>query len=210
MKGRLLILTVVAVLASGCMSHLYIAKPADYAPPVGTKPGHVGPGTPISPEPGNQLATFAGGYFADVESHFRSIPGVKATAPGYTGGEIANPHQKEVMEGKTGHAEAVLVEFDPKVVSYAKLLDTFFKSHDPTTVNQQGIYTGTAFRSAVFYHSIEQRNEAAALIRKMNKETGKRIVTFVAPAEPFYLAEEYNQQAHAKAGTVPPPAPFWR
>ena len=210
MKGRLLLLAVVGMVASGCVSHLVFAKPADYVSPVGTKPGHVGKGTPLSAEPGNQLATFAAGNFWDVEAHFRDVPGVKATAVGYTGGEVANPRHQEVAEGKTGHALAVLVEFDPKVVSYGKLLETFFQIHDPTKRNRQGLYTGSAYRSAIFHHSIEQRNEAAAMVRHLSAETGRRIVTFVAPAEPFYLAEDENQQYHSKAGSLPNPAPYWR
>jgi peptide-methionine (S)-S-oxide reductase len=210
MKGRLLIVTAIALFAAGCMSNLYITKPVDYSPKVGTNPGHAGKGTPLQAAPGHELATFAGGDFREIEARFRELPGVTATAVGYTGGEVADPTFEEVRDGKTGHAEAVLVEFDPKKIGYEQLLETFFKIHDPTTKNRQGEDVGTAYRSAVFHHSIEQRNAAAAMIRRLAAETGKRIVTFVAPAEPFFLAEPSFQQAHAKAGSLPRPMPDWR
>ncbi|MGV3618343.1 MAG: peptide-methionine (S)-S-oxide reductase MsrA [Fimbriimonas sp.] len=210
MKGRLLIIVAVGFAASGCMSHLYISKRPDYAPVVGTKPGSAGTGTPIQAKPGNELATFSGGHFWNLEAKFREVPGVVATTVGYTGGETVDPNFREVSRGATGHAEAVLVEFDPKKVSYERLLVRFFQIHDPTTKNRQGEDVGYQFRSAVFHHSIEQRNAAAAMVRKLTAETGKKIFTYVAPAEPFFVAEPYYQQYLAKTGMLSKPDPNWR
>src|SRR5688500_4666254 len=131
---------------------------------VGTDPGSVGAGTKLVARSGHQLAAFAAGCFWGVEDMFRQVPGVVATAVGYTGGRASNPTYESVCSHTTGHAEAVLVEFDPKQVKYETLLNVFFENHDPTTVNRQGADTGDQYRSEIFTFSPEQR--LAALDRK--------------------------------------------
>ncbi len=138
-------------------------------------------------------ATFAAGCFWGVEAAFRTRPGVLDVVVGYTGGSTENPTYEEVCTGDTGHAEAVRVEYDPQKVTYEQLLDFFFTIHDPTTRNRQGPDIGSQYRSAIFYHTPEQEREARALIK------GK-IVTEIAPAGPFYKAEEYHQRYHEKHG----------
>src|SRR5512139_2009094 len=132
------------------------AVPAAPKSSVGTDPGGVGMGTPLTPKPGNELAAFAGGCFWGTEDTFRHFPGVVATAVGYTGGHTANPTYEDVCSHTTGHAETVLVEFDPKAVTYEHLLDVFFENHDPTTMNRQGPDVGSQYRSEVFTFSKAQ------------------------------------------------------
>ena len=147
-------------------------------------------------------ATFAAGCFWGVEDAFRQVRGVTSATVGYTGGTKANPSYKEVCTGATGHAEAVEVEFDPAEVSYLELLATFWKSHDPTTMNRQGPDVGTQYRSAIFFHDAEQ--EAAARDSKATLEKAgifkRPIVTEIKPASPFYRAEDYHQQYFEKQG----------
>ncbi len=148
------------------------------------------------------LATFGAGCFWGVEETFRNIPGVISTAVGYEGGTMENPTYQDVCTDTTGHAEVVQVEFDPAKVSYDRLLDVFFSSHNPTTLNRQGPDIGNQYRSAVFYHDEEQKLAAQAAIEKWNA-TGKwdkPIVTSLEPAQTFYKAEEYHQQYLAKRG----------
>lgn len=149
-----------------------------------------------------QKATFGAGCFWGVEETFRNIPGVVTTAVGYLGGTLCDPTYEDVCTGRTGHAEVVEIEFDPARVSYDKLLDVFWSSHDPTTVNRQGPDVGTQYRSAVFFHTPEQ--EAAARESKARLDAPGRlphpIVTEITPATPFYRAEDYHQQYLAKRG----------
>ncbi len=147
-------------------------------------------------------ATFAAGCFWGVEDAFRQVTGVTSTTVGYTGGTAKNPSYKEVCTGRTGHAEAVEVEFDPAQVSYLELLAVFWKSHDPTTMNRQGPDVGTQYRSAIFYHDAEQEEEARASKAVLEKDhVFKRpIVTEIVPAGEFYRAEEYHQQYFEKTG----------
>jgi peptide-methionine (S)-S-oxide reductase len=146
--------------------------------------------------------TFAAGCFWGVEDAFRQVPGVTSTTVGYTGGTAKNPNYKEVCTGRTGHAEAVEVGFDPSQVSYLELLAVFWKSHDPTTMNRQGPDVGTQYRSAIFYHDAEQEEEASASKTVLEKDhVFKRpIVTEIVPAGEFYRAEEYHQQYFEKTG----------
>jgi peptide-methionine (S)-S-oxide reductase len=177
------------------------SKPALVVARVGTNPGQVGRGTPLSAQAGHELAAFAAGCFWGVEDAFRRVPGVTATAVGYTGGHTADPTYERVCEHGTGHAETVLVEFDPKRVSYARLLDIFFEIHDPTTLNRQGPDYGDQYRSAIFTHSAAQEPAArAALLRAQNKQSDK-IVTQIAPLRPFYRAEDYHQQYAERTGS---------
>jgi peptide-methionine (S)-S-oxide reductase len=150
----------------------------------------------------NQKATFAAGCFWGVEAAFRQVPGVVDTAVGYTGGMLANPTYEDVCTDRTGHAEAVLVEFDPSKVSYEKLLDVFWDNHDPTTKNRQGPDVGTQYRSAIFYHDAEQ--ERAARDSKTRQEKSGRfrrpIVTEIVPEKEFWRAEDYHQRYLEKRG----------
>lgn len=149
-----------------------------------------------------EKATFAAGCFWGVEETFRQIPGVLETMVGYLGGHTANPTYKDVCTDETGHAEVVQVTFDPSKVSYEKLLEVFWSTHDPTTLNRQGPDIGTQYRSAIFFHSPEQERRARASKDKM-EASGKfrrEIVTEITPASTFYPAEEYHQKYLAKRG----------
>lgn len=147
-------------------------------------------------------ATFAAGCFWGVEETFRNIPGVISTKVGYTGGTSKNPSYKEVCTGRTGHAEAIDIDFDPDKVSYLQLLSVFFQNHNPTTLNRQGPDFGTQYRSAIFYHGPEQETEAKDAIAELEKERvfPKPIVTQVVPAAEFFPAEEYHQKYLEKQG----------
>lgn len=149
-----------------------------------------------------QEATFAAGCFWGVEHRFRQVPGVVKTNVGYTGGHTENPSYQQVCTDKTGHAEAVRVEFDPAQITYERLLEEFWNMHDPTTPNRQGPDVGSQYRSAVFYHTPEQA--AAALAVKARLEQAGRfrrpIVTEIVPAARFWPAEEYHQRYYEKHG----------
>lgn len=149
-----------------------------------------------------EKATFAAGCFWGVEANFRRIKGVIATAAGYTGGNYEDPTYEDVCTGRTGHAEAVDILFDPALVSYEQLLEVFWNIHDPTTLNRQGPDIGTQYRSAIFYHGQEQKTTAtASMERAQNSGKFKRpIVTEIVPASTFYRAEEYHQQYFEKGG----------
>ena len=147
-------------------------------------------------------ATFAAGCFWGVEEVFRTTPGVVSTRVGYTGGRTSNPSYEEVCTDKTGHAEAVEVEFDPRKITYEKLLDIFWSIHNPTTANRQGPDTGTQYRSVIFYHSLEQKAAVLKSKQKLEKsaEFNAPIVTEIVPADEFYPAEEYHQKYYQKKG----------
>jgi peptide-methionine (S)-S-oxide reductase len=151
---------------------------------------------------GAERATFAAGCFWGVEATFRAIPGVLQTAVGYTGGHVPSPTYRQVCGHRTGHAEAVEVWFDPAQVSYAQLLETFWRSHNPTTRNRQGLDFGSQYRSAIFYHGAAQ--EALAIeSRDLEQESRRRqIVTEITPASAFYRAEEYHQRYLEKHGSA--------
>ena len=142
-----------------------------------------------------EKATFAAGCFWGVESAFRKVPGVVSATVGYTGGSHENPTYEDVCTGRTGHAEAVQLEYDPSTVTYEELLDVFWNIHDPTTPNRQGPDVGSQYRSAIFSHDDEQ--EAAAIASKEKLDGSGRlpkpIVTEIAPASTFYRAEDYHQ-----------------
>ena len=147
-------------------------------------------------------ATFAAGCFWGVEDAFRQVKGVTSTTVGYTGGQTKNPTYKEVCTDRTGHAEAVEVEFNPDQVSYRELLAVLFQSHDPTQLNRQGPDYGSQYRSAIFYHDAEQEAAARDSLAALDKAgVFKRpIVTQIVPATDFYRAEEYHQQYFEKQG----------
>lgn len=140
-------------------------------------------------------ATLAAGCFWCVEAVFQRLQGVKEVQSGYTGGHVKNPSYKEVCKGTTGHAEACRIVYDPTKISFLQLLQVFFTTHDPTQLNQQGNDVGTQYRSAIFYHNEEQKQQALTVIRQLNEQKvyDKPIVTEVVPASTFYLAEDYHQ-----------------
>jgi methionine-S-sulfoxide reductase len=143
-----------------------------------------------------EIATLAGGCFWGMEDIIRQIPGVVGTEVGYTGGTLEGPTYEQVKTGRTGHAEAIRVVFDPARLGYEALLGWFFRMHDPTTRNRQGNDVGTQYRSAVFYHDDEQRRVAEMVKRRVD-ESGKwprPLVTEIVPAGPFYPAEDYHQE----------------
>lgn len=152
-----------------------------------------------------EKATLAGGCFWCVEAVFDELRGVEDVVSGYTGGEVPNPSYRQVCDGTTGHAEAVEVTFDPAVVSFRDLLGVFFTVHDPTTLNRQGADAGTQYRSAVFYHTPEQRETAEGVIAELNAQKiwDAPIVTELAPAAKFYPAEDYHQEYFANNASQP-------
>ena len=149
-----------------------------------------------------ELATFAAGCFWGVEEAFRRVPGVVSATSGYIGGTVPDPAYEEVCTGRTGHAEAVQVEYDPARVAYEQLLDVFWRLHDPTTRNRQGPDVGPQYRSAVFFHTPEQERlvaQSKTALERSGRFT-RPIVTEIVPASAFYRAEEYHQQYLRKHG----------
>ncbi len=149
-----------------------------------------------------ETATFAAGCFWGVEESFRRVKGVVSTAVGYTGGAFENPTYKDVCSGRTGHAEAVEVVYDPSQAPYEELLNAFWEIHDPTTLNRQGPDVGAQYRSAIFFHTSEQKAAAVASKEKLQGSGHYKnpIVTEIAPASTFYRAEEYHQRYLDKRG----------
>jgi peptide-methionine (S)-S-oxide reductase len=176
-------------------------------PSVGTRPGNVGRGTPLVASGKNQLAIFAQGCFWGVEERLRKVPGVVATAVGYTGGKTQHPTYEDVCSRGTGHAEAVLVEFDPSRVGYGELLAFFWKSHDPTSGDRQGPDRGSQYRSAIFTFGPEQQAAALASRAEEQRRLADPITTEIAPAGPFWIAEDYHQQWDEKHGALSCPVP---
>jgi peptide-methionine (S)-S-oxide reductase len=147
-----------------------------------------------------EIATLASGCFWCTEAVFKIIRDVEKVESGYSGGSKPNPTYEEVSSGRTGHAEAVQVTFDPSVISFREILEIFFGTHDPTTMNRQGPDVGTQYRSAIFYHDETQKATAEAVIAELNKEGiwDKPIVTQVMPFKVFYKAEDYHKDYYAK------------
>lgn len=141
-----------------------------------------------------EVATLAGGCFWCTEAIFSRLRGVEKVEPGYSGGHVANPTYEQVCTGTTGHAEVSQITFDPSVISFRQLLEVFFGTHDPTTLNRQGEDVGTQYRSVVFYHSPEQKRIAEEVIDELtqSKAFGAPIVTEVVPFRAFYRAEDYH------------------
>ena len=150
-------------------------------------------------------ATFAAGCFWCVEAVFQELKGVHSVTSGYTGGKIKNPSYREVCSGLTGHAEACQIIYNPKVISYDELLEAFWGSHDPTTLNRQGADQGTQYRSAIFYHNEQQKQLAEAYKAKLNSEQAfdKPVVTEISAAGAFYKAEDYHQNYFNENGNAP-------
>jgi peptide-methionine (S)-S-oxide reductase len=149
-----------------------------------------------------ETAMFGAGCFWGVEAAFRQVPGVKSTAVGYAGGRTDNPTYRDVCSDATGHAEVVFVEFEPAEVSYDRLLDVFWNSHNPTTLNRQGPDVGSQYRSAIFFANPQQQQLAEESKKRLDAsgKFGKPIVTEITPAPAFHRAEEYHQQYLEKRG----------
>jgi peptide-methionine (S)-S-oxide reductase len=148
------------------------------------------------------IATFAAGCFWGIEAAFNQIPGVLGAVSGYTGGQAANPTYRQVCSGRTGHAEAVEVTFDPSVVTYEQLLATFWNLHDPTTRDRQGPDVGSQYRSAIFTHGPEQAAAAQASLERERAKYERPIVTQIVEAPTFYPAEDYHQRYFEKNGVA--------
>ncbi len=165
-----------------------------------------------------EVATLGGGCFWCLEAVFEQMQGVERVESGYAGGSAANPTYPQVCTGSTGHAEVVQITFDPRVVSFGELLDVFFAIHDPTTLNRQGADVGTQYRSAIFYHSPEQKRLAEEKIAALNAADawGAPLVTQIVPLQTFYRAEDYHQgyfrsnpaQGYCQAVVAPKVAKF--
>ncbi|MES2704595.1 MAG: peptide-methionine (S)-S-oxide reductase MsrA [Bacteroidota bacterium] len=152
-----------------------------------------------------ETATFGAGCFWCVEAQFQQLQGVEKVESGYTGGQVDNPTYKQVCNGNTGHAEVCNVYYDPSVISFDELLSAFWTTHDPTQLNRQGNDVGTQYRSAIFYHSEEQKNKAEEYKKKLNDEKAwdKPVVTEIAPFTKFYIAEDYHQNYYNQNGDQP-------
>lgn len=152
-----------------------------------------------------EKATFAGGCFWCTEAIFQRLKGVSSVLPGYSGGSVENPTYEQVCDGKTGHAEAIQIEFDPKLIPFEKLLEVFFYTHDPTTLNQQGNDMGPQYRSVIFYDELEQKEEAEKFVKelKQKKVYSRQIVTTIEPFKNFYIAEDYHKNYFEKNKDAP-------
>jgi peptide-methionine (S)-S-oxide reductase len=154
---------------------------------------------------GKEVATLAGGCFWCTEAVFKIVNGVENVDPGYTGGSVPNPTYEQVSSGNTGHAEAVQVTFDPSVISFREILEIFFATHNPTTLNRQGPDVGTQYRSAIFYHSEEQKATAEKVIAELDDEEiwNSPVVTKVEPFKAFYGAEDYHKDYYRRNSGQP-------
>ncbi len=179
---RQLILLALLVLCNSCQSQTQ------------TKP------QPIKKAQNMEIATFAGGCFWCTEAVFLDLKGVKSVQSGYTGGKRPNPTYEQISTGATGHAEAIQIEFDPAVITYEELLEVFFATHDPTTLNRQGADVGTQYRSEIFYHSVAQKEASENYIAQMTAALTFKdpIVTKVSQAQPWYPAEDYHQNYYKR------------
>jgi peptide-methionine (S)-S-oxide reductase len=147
-----------------------------------------------------EIATLAGGCFWCTEAVFQDLKGVGSVESGYIGGTRPNPSYEQICTGTTGHAEAIRISFDPEVIGYGDLLDVFFATHDPTTLNRQGNDVGTQYRSAIFPHSPEQEEEARAAIKRAEADWPDPIVTSIEPLATWYPAEDYHQRYWDRVG----------
>jgi peptide-methionine (S)-S-oxide reductase len=152
-----------------------------------------------------ETATFGSGCFWCTEAVFQNVKGVEKVESGYTGGKVKNPTYKEVCSGLTGHAEVIKLTFNPEVISYPELLEIFWKTHDPTTLNKQGADEGTQYRSVIYFHTPEQKKLAEEYKEKLDKSGAfdRPIVTEISPANVFYKAEDYHQNYYNLNGQAP-------
>lgn len=153
----------------------------------------------------HETATFANGCFWCSEAIFKRLNGIKSVLPGYSGGQVKNPTYEQVCTGRTGHAESIQIEFDPKVMSFEKILDIFWRTHDPTTLNRQGNDIGTQYRSAIFYHDLKQKEIAEKSKRDLENEGVYKdpVVTEIAPFSGFYVAEDYHKNYYDEHRDAP-------
>lgn len=180
------------VLAVGCTS---AQKPVSGTPPLASLPNAL----MTHPETDTALATFGNGCFWCTEAVFTELKGVHRVVSGYSGGHVDNPSYKAVCDGTTGHAEVLQITYDPKVISFENLLEVFWNTHDPTTLNRQGNDVGPQYRSAIFYHTEEQRQIATAYKQQLDSTRvfPKPIVTEITAYSKFYPAEQYHQNYYA-------------
>lgn len=152
-----------------------------------------------------ETATFGSGCFWCTEAIFQQLKGVQSATSGYSGGQTKNPTYKEICTGTTGHAEVIEIKFDPTIISFKELLEVFWETHDPTTLNRQGADVGTQYRSVIFYHSDKQKQEAEFYKNKLDeaKIYSNPIVTEISPAETFYKAETYHQDYYEQNTNAP-------
>ena len=152
-----------------------------------------------------ETATFANGCFWCSEAIFKRLNGIKSVLPGYSGGQVENPSYEQVCTGRTGHAESIQIEFDPKVINFEKILDIFWRTHDPTTLNRQGNDIGTQYRSAIFYHDLKQKEIAEKSKRDLENEGVYKdpVVTEIAPFSGFYVAEDYHKNYYDEHRDAP-------
>ena len=153
----------------------------------------------------HETATFANGCFWCSEAIFKRLNGIKSVLPGYSGGQVKNPTYEQVCTGRTGHAESIQIEFDPKVMNFEKILDIFWRTHDPTTLNRQGNDIGTQYRSAIFYHDLKQKEIAEKSKRDLENEGVYKdpVVTEIAPFSGFYVAEDYHKNYYDENRDAP-------
>jgi methionine-S-sulfoxide reductase len=149
----------------------------------------------MTEKPDLEIATLAAGCFWCVEAIYQQLDGVEQVVSGYAGGEVKNPSYEQVCTGKTGHAEVIQIKYDPKKVSFTQVLEVFFKTHDPTTLNRQGADVGTQYRSAIFYHNDSQKEISEQIIKAINESGAynSKIVTTLEPFEELFVAEDYHQ-----------------
>ncbi|MFZ6014552.1 MAG: peptide-methionine (S)-S-oxide reductase MsrA [Bacteroidota bacterium] len=154
---------------------------------------------------GLEIATFGSGCFWCTEAIFLNVKGVEKVASGYSGGKVKNPTYKEVCSGLTGHAEVVQLTYDPKVITYEELLEIFWQTHDPTTLNRQGADVGTQYRSVIYYHNETQKQLAEHYKKKLNDEEAfdSKVVTEISPYSTFYKAEDYHQNYYNLNSNAP-------
>lgn len=160
---------------------------------------------PTMPSDATEQATFGGGCFWCTEAIFRELQGVTAVVSGYSGGQVQNPSYEQVCAGRTGHAEVIQITFDPKLVSFEELLEVFWRTHDPTTLNRQGHDVGPQYRSVIFYHNEQQRQLAEEYKKKLNASGAfaAPVVTEIRPFDAFYPAEDYHQRYYERNGRQP-------
>ena len=152
-----------------------------------------------------ETATLANGCFWCSEAIFKRLKGVKSVLPGYSGGQVKNPSYEQVCSGRTGHAESIQIEFDPKIINFEKILDIFWRTHDPTTLNRQGNDVGTMYRSAIFYHDQKQKEIAEKSKNALENEGTYKdpIVTEITPYRDFYVAEDYHKNYYENNQNAP-------
>ena len=150
-----------------------------------------------------EKATFGAGCFWNIEEDFRKLKGVTKTRVGYIGGKVKKPSYEKVCTGKTGHVEATQIIYDPKIISYKKLLEVFWKIHNPTTKDRQGLNIGSQYNPVIFYHNAKQKALSERSKKEIQKETGEKIVTSIKKATTFWEAEEYHQKYIQKLSKKP-------